>query len=444
MRRLLPLLLLCLTMPACQDKNDSAKAAGDKTASAIDDFPAPGDRFVQPTPPAQHRPFTPPALNLPPYVPKGFGALFDMGMADPRDCIYRQVKVRLADSEDGDAGLHSIHAWVYTSPKAGPRAIAWNGLVYPTEKLGPPADLVADVEAMLNRDSRPSPHGPFRRGLLLEDFESASHEVLLPGRAALLHRLGRGELALRVWGQWAKTVRPDLKAKILLPMRHDFMWALFVRGFGAHMRGDDARALPYLRQSLASWNHSGTTVMDDVARAAKWLYLDQRRRQKQKPRPSALSQGRQAFASQKDWIDALIEDLENVRLGPRDPVCPDPVCLALLNEGPAAVEALLRILARDSRLTRAVIRVGPMNFHRRLFFTQDIAYDLLVRIFDYNDFPALPPWDDTSKNTAARYREQARIMGDWWKRHSRLSPAQRKLKQWLDELSYSDVLFGRR
>ena len=437
MRRLFPLLLLCLTMLACQDKNDSAKTTGKP------DFPAPEQRFAQLTPPAQHRPFTPPACNLPPYVPKGFAALFDLGMADPRDCIYRQVKVRLADSEDGDAGLHSIHAWVYTPPKARPQAIAWNGLVYPAEESGPPADLVADVEAMLKRDAQPSPHGPYRRGLLLEDFESASHEVLLPGRAALLHRLGRGELAQRVWGQWAKTVRPDLQAKILLPMRYDFMWALFVRGFGAHMRGDDARALPYLRQSLASWNHSGTTAMDDVARAAKWLYLDQRRRQKQKPRLSALSQGRQAFPRQKDWIDALIVDLENVRLGPRDasppdPVCPDPVCRALLNEGPAAVEALLKTLARDSRLTRSVIREGPTNFRRRLFFTQDLAYELLVHIFDHDDFPALPPWDDTSKN------EQARIMGEWWTRYGRLSPVQRKLKQWLDELSYSDVLFGRR
>ncbi|MBW2699428.1 MAG: hypothetical protein JRF33_01305 [Deltaproteobacteria bacterium] len=444
MRRLFLLLLLCLTMLACQDKNDPAKATGDKTASAIDDFPVPEQRFAQATPPAQHRPFTPPASDLPLYVSKGFGALFDMGMADPRDCAYRQVKVRLADSEDGDAGLHGIHAWVYTQPKTGPRAIAWNGLVYPTEELGPPADLVADVEAMLIRDSQPSPHGPYRRGLLLEDFESASHEVLLPGRAALLHRLGRGELAQRVWGQWAKSVRPDLKAKILLPMRHDFMWALFVRGFGAHMRGDDARALPYLRQSLAAWNHSGTTVMDDVARAAKWLYLDQRRRQKQKPHPSALSQGRQAFARQQDWIDALIVDLENVRLRPRDASPRDPVCLALLDEGPAAVEALLKTLAWDPRLTRLVKREGPRNFHRRLFFTQDIAYELLVRIFDYKDFPTLPLWDDISKNTAARYREQARIMGEWWKRYGLLSPVQRKLKQWVDELSYSDVLFGRR
>jgi len=52
-----------------------------------------------PTPPRQTAPWTPPETNLPRSLVEAAQTLFDQGLADPRGCEYRRVRVWAGDSQ---------------------------------------------------------------------------------------------------------------------------------------------------------------------------------------------------------------------------------------------------------------------------------------------------------------------------------------------------------
>src|SRR5262245_56972045 len=76
------------------------------------------------------------------------GELFDQGLGDPRGGDYRAVSIRCGNVWGGSAVV-TTRAWVVPDG-----ALAWNGLVYPTESVGERADLAADVDSMVTLDER--------------------------------------------------------------------------------------------------------------------------------------------------------------------------------------------------------------------------------------------------------------------------------------------------
>ena len=106
----------------------------------------------------------------------------------------------------------ATHAWVIPAETTdGPRyAVAWNGLVYPLTRLGPAADLEADVRALIDPsgvrhdDGHPPDRLPgWGPGQMpwgsFSHMVTASQQSVAPAKAILLLRLGRGDLAEAVW-----------------------------------------------------------------------------------------------------------------------------------------------------------------------------------------------------------------------------------------------------
>ncbi len=221
-----------------------------------------------PTPPRQAEPWTPPPTSLPRFFLSATAALCEQGLADPRGCEYRKIRIARLDSRRGEARVGDTNGWVLPAANdRNPRhAIAWNGLVYPLTGVGEPADLDADVRALEDHASkvwanRPRVDEPFRPTTFHEfgcdDSEASPIAVgsLHSIKVCLVLRLGRADLAETLWD--AGTGRPkgaappkfDLKAYNLsyLDLAKDFVWYRLSRAIRAHERGDDVLALADLR-----------------------------------------------------------------------------------------------------------------------------------------------------------------------------------------------------
>ena len=75
---------------------------------------------------------------------RAIDTVFEFGLADPRGCDYRHVKVR----EAGE--LKEARAWVLPEDDdhEGQFAIGWSGLIYRVENIGAVADLEADMKLL--------------------------------------------------------------------------------------------------------------------------------------------------------------------------------------------------------------------------------------------------------------------------------------------------------
>ncbi|MFI5456358.1 MAG: hypothetical protein ACHRXM_12995 [Isosphaerales bacterium] len=86
---------------------------------------------AMPSAPRQGQQWTPPQSALPRFFVRATAVLFEQGMADPRECEYRSVRLV------GESGLYKdpaapwpvTHAWVLPEgARDGPRfAVAWRG-----------------------------------------------------------------------------------------------------------------------------------------------------------------------------------------------------------------------------------------------------------------------------------------------------------------------------
>ena len=203
-------------------------------------------------PPHQTDPWVPPAGALPAVATSAIATLFDQGLADPRGLPYRAHHPARTLRVWGSQDVVHTRGWVL-----GPAfAVAWSGLVVPIEEAGEAADLRADVERMIARDeegrakeARDDPgHSFYRFRQGWSEEASASAETLLPIRAALLLRLGEGDLARRVWETWHVGMRANTNddathlADPYLMLATDWTWALFDRAVNAHAQGDDRLA----------------------------------------------------------------------------------------------------------------------------------------------------------------------------------------------------------
>lgn len=378
-------------------KNPPAQAAGTAAGRVtIPEWrPSPKlDGDVLPEPPAQKHDWVAPPSDLPDSYVNAAKTLFDQGLADPRDCEYREIEVATGSVWSGDGGVIETHGWVL--PGNGPRhfAVGWNGLVYQVISIGPAADWRADVDGTINLISFEYPE-------FMPEAVTASWETCLSIKGCLILRLGDAKLAEQLWSaiqlarhremlrawernphtdSWPKPVYafdvkdpyPDWAAR--------WAWALYDRVVCAHMRGDDHLALLSARK-LAGIHplleaEAGRRGIEDPRDGnstkplpyfnfldpLKQLLNDQERRALMPEQASALELIKGGKLSQADRIQLLIRDLDEVAvrqhgqpggLGPADW---DPVVAALIREGEPVIEPLLQCLESKaaSHLTRSV------------------------------------------------------------------------------------------
>ncbi len=430
-----------------------------------------------PTPPRQNTPWSPPE-GLPGPLVSATIALFQEGMADPRGGDYRQIFVAVGNVWNGGGDVVQTHGWVLppsaNSANTGPRfAVCWNGLVYPVVSVGDRANLSADVSGLIKKDAdartafaiaraKTNDPWPYTRFLqtATSEYESVSETSFLPLKVCLLLRLGEGELARRFWAAYVgpeKAAPGADKGRPYLRIADEWVWAQFDRAVTAHMRGDDQLSLLTARQLTAVQPQAeaeakrrgyDVTPSRGVHEAGQpyFPYLDplprlladeERRAASAKPKPVLADILK--ISDKPARIAALIGALDEVaarQMGQPGGVSPDsdPLVLALVAQGDAAVEPLIHTLRTDTRLTRSVGFGRDFHPGRSLVSVSGAAYAALVDILQTSEFS--PAGSPASKADAADAIEA------YWDKNKGVSVEERWYrtladdnagpKQWLD------------
>jgi hypothetical protein len=304
--------------------------------------------------------------------------LFKQGLADPRGCEYRTVRVTVDKSDaffrhTSDSAAMVTHAWVIPSRPGDQRrfAVCWNGLVCPVQFVGDKADLTADVATSIRYAN-----GKDEDEMLVDAPPGAAgwarwHKRLKLFSTCLLLRLGEGDLASKLWEvqKVEEETFPDAYSELAWTWMHNFVTA----AFDAHRRGDDELALHSFRRlvKLATVVESATTYRglptgSDKARLVDGFQLlpdllaDQERRAREKRCEPVVCIGPGRIADQTKRIAALIARLDEVT-GESYSFDRDPIVCSLVREGAPAIDPLLECLEKDNRLTRQIYRPNFMS-----------------------------------------------------------------------------------
>jgi hypothetical protein len=129
-------------------------------------------------------------------------------------------------------------------------------LVYPVVSIGNEADPHSDVEAAIRSDEDVRTKWPNTNSFPFYRFRHAQPEgssisatSLLPLKVCLLLRLGKTELAERVWATWIAGMNAKINddsfhlSDPYLMLARDWIWAMYARAVNAQMRGDDRMCL---------------------------------------------------------------------------------------------------------------------------------------------------------------------------------------------------------
>lgn len=408
------------------------------------------DQVSLPDPPAQKQAFKPPAeTKLVANFVTATSALFDLGLADPRGCEYRTVKLTVGDISF-DGGQIETHAWVLPAianrPDPSARfAVAWNGLVYRIAEVGEKADLQADVISVCKADEDSRASGKhdvfissFLTGRAIDEHSSVSKETLLPIKACLLLRLGETSLAERVWQDGLASIRNERSKQDdpFVALAGDWLWAMFDRAVTAHMRGDDRLALADLRRLKAVQKQAGTiaikrgarpnrgdaeeTTHFDFLRPLLQLLTDHERRNVEQPRaPSKTKE----IKDPNQRIAALIADLEEVSARQMSQpggvaLGQDPIVRALMKEGDAAVDPLINCLESDERLTRSVHYWRDFARSRSPIAVHEAAYVAISGILGESFFDPVSTGDDLSSRGDEQRKRLAAIIREYRKKYA--------------------------
>ena len=326
--------------------------------SAAFQSPAEAQEPTLPMPPRQAEPWTPPRTSLPKFLISATAALYDQGLADPRGCDYRKIKIAIGSVWGGGAHEIETSGWVLpTVDGSKPRhAIAWSGLVYPLTGVGGPADIDADVRALEDAagnglaDVAPKDRAATRTGFhgfgTNNEGSSIAVATLQPIKICMLLRLGRADLAEAAWSagtglpKGPKPVGPGPKLDLntygvsYLSLATDLAWYHFDRAICAHMRGDDplaladarfldafardvdarAEAMGFDRPDRQAKPGRATPYIDFLEQVPR-LLADHERRARERANPPGQPRG----AAQEARVAALIRDLDQVsarRVGP--------------------------------------------------------------------------------------------------------------------------------
>jgi hypothetical protein len=370
-----------------------------------------------PQPPEQDSAWSIPASSLPANYVSATALLFEQGMAVPRGCDYREIEVGTGDVWQGDGGIVKTHGWILPSSGEQKFAVCWNGLVYPVVSLGDAADWRADVQAAMKNAGRQW------RSALPEAYE-VSYETARPIKGCLILRLGDAKLAEEFWLAIQAGAQRDLKAMYersgvtnssaeatakldetdpYLNWASDWAWDLFERAVCAHMRGDDhlallsSRLLTSVRPKIEKeTKHRGFQDRESgqylgFLDPLPTLLADQERRaQNKQPMPIAEIV---KLTNQTIRISMLVEQVDEIAVrqwgqpGGLGSWNSDPVAVALLKEGPGAIEPLLQCLESDcsDQLTRSVS--FGRDFHRNRTFhpVSEPIVNILIGLMNASD-----------------------------------------------------------
>jgi hypothetical protein len=315
------------------------------------------------TPPQQQGTFWKPPASL--FSKTWLSALEELvnhGFADPRQCEYREVSLTWGSSVWGGCRLLTTHAWVIPQANdAGEAArrfaVTWDGLVYPVVKVGPAADLKADLENLVKQADKETAEGARRRFARQDEVnefsyaydhpsemrrwteqELVSANTLVALKCCMLLRLGEATLAEKLWAAWTKRDGRVLKegsdGDPYMVFAWEWAWALFDRAVAAHLRGDDMIALHAAKLLVAfaesvpkTANQRGFKQMRNFGSGQIIPYLPLRdppvrlleeteRRIQEGPVQRVLNVGLKSFPDQSERIAALIRDLEDISAGP--------------------------------------------------------------------------------------------------------------------------------
>ena len=417
-------------------------------------------RADEPTPPQQHEPWTPPRTSLPKAFSPAVETLFEQGLADPRGCEYRSIRIPVGSLMGRFADPFQTTGWVTPAAEGEPRhAIAWNGLIYPLDGPGEPADLDADIRALHEFPTSKRPIFWLIRGKN-DERESVTLGSPQPIQVCLLFRFGRVDLAEALWARVVRSYTPDPDspaAKVdfsspylsYLPLATDFAWFRFSRALGAHAIGDDPSALADLR-ALDAFREAVDAKADELQLQGRKespggrkmgspyiefldqlpeLLADQERRARERANPLPPPAG-------GEKVTPLIRDLDQVTItiwnSPGGAYLGgSPAIKGLIAIGDDAVEPLIQVLRSDNRLTRAVT---PARFPMRGAWVLGVdrpAYDALQGILKTTQF-ASPASDQESGELPSRAVIADRIQA-YWDKNKRLSAPERWYRALADD-----------
>jgi hypothetical protein len=373
-----------------------------------------------PTPPQQGRAWRARA-EIEPAFGEAVAHVFAIGAADPRGCSYREVEIETGDVWSGARAATKTHAWVM--PRHGDEdfAVAWSGLVYRVHAVGAPANVRADVEAVLRTErarvdkekkDRPGSE-PHRFDMAAPEAMSISYELLAPMHAAMLARLGEGDLAARMWSAWSAGSATEDSAKLLVV---HWAWAHFDRAVVAHMAGEDAVAWESTRTlSLVEHEH------EHEIEAKRWpvaeLHADTVRRLRTRATRATLEDVLALPVPER--VPQLVDRLEDVKArqwGQPGGVSlgEDPIVKALIDVGPPAVDALIEAIEKDTRLTRSVHFWRDFARSRSLLGVHEAAYVAMAGIVELSFFQPRSTGDDLSARGAEGRKELAGELRAYW------------------------------
>jgi len=390
-----------------------------------------------PEPPQQKSSWAPPQTQLPATLISATTRLFEQGLADPRGMEYREIEIYLGPAWRPNL-TGKTHGWVLPGASTSQRfAVCWNGLVYPIISVANEVDVRTDIEAAIKTDEEnrakrastdPTPFYRFRDAK--PEGYSLSATSLLPIKVCLLLRLGRVDLAERVWATWTIGMDPKINddsihlADPYLMLAVDWTWAIYDRAINAHMRGDDRlcaisalmavsfeksirQEIP-MRPELRARQHAQEYM--DFLQPLALLIQDQERRAKH-PRTSPMPRDRATLRQQTtgQLIDYLDEALA-IQMGYPGGIDmdQDSVVAELIRRGKEAVEPLLNALENDTRLTRSVRSSRPWHSDRHFMTVYETALQALRRILSVgNENPE--DWENIEMGPEGRRAVAARL-----------------------------------
>ena len=405
-----------------------------------------------PEPPSQGEPWVSPDSKVPKFVVNASTFLFDQGLADPRECEYRQVVVTVGSAWGGGGAETPRRGWVLPATgKTDSRfAVLWDGLVYPLVRVGDPADLDLDVALMVKTGQlAPETSARARYRQPKDTNPGRDLDPLSPIEVGLLLRLGRADLAESVWTALEKLTPlnqrnrggvgsgPPPSSYTYLTMARDLAWSHFERAVIALKRGDDgvvlhdSRVLTRLQAGVEAkaaylgfirpndvMNHQARPYIEFLGQLPQ-LLADAERRAGESPRPPIPAPGGPDKAAR---ITALINDLDQIRAdqwGQPGGVSlgSAPTVQALIAQGDDAVEPLIAVLRTDHRLTRSFSFHRDFFRSRTLLYVQDAAYAALSGILHTTSFAAGSTGDNLSARGDSTRQEVADRIEAYWNRY---------------------------
>ena len=386
-----------------------------------------GFTWGQVSPPLQAAPWSLPEGVADPggKIKEAVDTLFRLGMADPRGCAYRQVTVR-----EGGKDVEA-RGWVLPSKAdESQHAIGWNGLIYPVERVGNEADLVADLELLKKHgDFSEAPISNYQDESLerLQTVFAATPRLMRASAAPyLLLRLGHSvvfdeESAIDPFNE----VPFDFgkAGKLTFPAYLRDSVESWLVGYALLLRADGVAAFVDKNDELAA---TRLPAFDRVwAEVEKRLPHVEGEKEvnplgndpfKNFPtRPKLNPVWRSILADAQRRLDPVISrNLPEVakeiatwdRLETWDEESPPATFEKVVAAGSAAIDPLLDCLEKDTRWTRICESEG--TYRRRILRVRDLAIVAMERVLRFRVIGRIN--DDDSPAEDSQYADAASTM----------------------------------